>query len=97
MIIVRFILKCSLFLIVLMGIKCISKEGSINPYKGTKIGNTTVYAAMILTDSSVAGYLGRDFYRVPQGVNGTAVQNAQWRIENGKKTASELPFHVDFW
>lgn len=68
-----------------------------NPYQGTKIGNVTVIGAMILTDPMVAEVLGRDFNRVPQGVNGSAAQNANWRIENGKNTAKQLPFHVDFW
>ncbi len=68
-----------------------------NPYKGTKIGNVTVFGAMILTDPDISAVLGRDFHRVPQGVNGSTSQNALWRIENGKHTASQLPFNVDFW
>ncbi len=76
-----------------------SKHNAVepNPYKGTRIGNVTVYGAMILTDPDISSVLGRDFYRVPQGVNGSANQNAHWRIENGKQTASQLPFNVDFW
>lgn len=69
----------------------------INPYKGTKIGNVTVFGAMILTDPDISAVLGRDFHRVPQGVNGSTAQNALWRIENGKHTANQLPFNVDFW
>lgn len=50
-----------------------------------------------MTDPMIAAVLGRDFHRVPQGVNGTAMQNAEWRILNGRKTISELPFHVSEW
>jgi hypothetical protein len=73
------------------------EQGSKAFIKGTLFANTTVYAAMILTDPMVADVLGRDFHRVPQGVNGSAADNAKWRIQNGKKTASELPFKVEFW
>lgn len=65
--------------------------------KGTVFANTTVWAAMILTDPMTAGVLGRDFYRVPQGVNGTAVDNAYRRIEHAKATVKTFPFPVDMW
>eukprot|EP00981_Chlorochromonas_danica_P006149 scaffold1290_cov248-Ochromonas_danica.AAC.34 len=52
---------------------------------------------MIVTDPVIADVLGRDFHRVPQGVNGTAAENAWKRIENGKKTIAELPFNVEIW
>lgn len=70
---------------------------SAKPLIGTKFANTTVYAAMILTDPDIAEVLGRDFHRVPQGVNGTARQNAEKRIFHAKQTAMNLPFAVDFW
>jgi hypothetical protein len=73
------------------------KEININPYKGTKIGNVTVFGAMVLTDPDISAVLGRDFHKVPQGVNGSTSQNAEWRIRNGKETASKLPFNVDYW
>lgn len=72
-------------------------NGESSPYKGTRLGNATVFGAMILTDPDISAVLGRDFHKVPQGVNGSTSQNAHWRIENGKKTASQLPFNVDFW
>lgn len=72
-------------------------EKFVNFIKGTAFANTTVYAGMILTDPMVADVLGRDFHRVPQGVNGSANQNAKWRIQNGKNTAMELPFKVEYW
>ena len=52
-------------------------------------GNHSVTGAMIFTDPNTAGLLGRDFYRVPQGVNGTAVENAQARVAHGKKFIEE--------
>lgn len=64
---------------------------------GTKFANTTVYAGMILTDPTIAEVLGRDFHKVPQGVNGTARYNAEMRILHAKETAKQLPFAVDFW
>lgn len=67
------------------------------PLTGTKFANTTVYAAMILTDPDIAEVLGRDFHRVPQGVNGSARANAEARIAHARKTTVELPFAVDFW
>lgn len=68
-----------------------------NPYVGTKVGNATVFGAIIMTDPMVAEVLGRDFHKVPQGVNGSATQNAQWRIQNARATIRELPFHTDEW
>ena len=65
--------------------------------RGTKFANTTVWGAMILTDPMTAGVLGRDFYRVPQGVNGPAVDNAYRRIEHAKNTVKTFPFPVDMW
>lgn len=64
---------------------------------GTKFANTTVWAAMIQTDPTVAGILGRDFHKVPQGVNGSAVDNAWARVEHAKKMTIDLPFSVSFW
>jgi len=65
--------------------------------KHTLFANKTVWCAIIQTDPATANILGRDFHRVPQGVNGTAVDNALLRIENGKYLASTLPFAVEFW
>lgn len=66
---------------------------------GTKFGreNITVWGAMILTDPSVSVVMGRDFHKIPQGVNGTQADNALLRIENGKSTCKELPFPIDLW
>jgi hypothetical protein len=52
---------------------------------------------MIQTDPAVANLMGRDFKQIPQGVNGTQVDNAVLRLENGRKMAAELPFPVEFW
>lgn len=86
----------SMLLLFVISLSSASRVPS-NPYRGTKFANTTVYGAMIMTDPQIAEVLGRDFHKVPQGVNGSAAQNAEWRIQNGKNTANELPFHVDFW
>lgn len=64
---------------------------------GISFANRTVYAEIILTDEVIADVLGRDFHRVPEGVNGTAKDNALRRHKNAQLLASELPFHVDFW
>ena len=64
---------------------------------GTKFANTTVWAALIQTDASVAGIMGRDFNRIPQGVNGTANQNAWIRVDHAREMTANLPFHVDLW
>ena len=64
---------------------------------GTNFANTTVWGAMIQTDPTVAGLMGRDFSRVPQGVNGTAVDNAWARIDHAKQMTTDLPFNVEFW
>lgn len=68
-----------------------------NPYPGTFFGNRTLHAAIIVTDPHIAAVLGRDFHKVPQGVNGSAAQNAQWRIMNAHRTIAELPFPVEIW
>ena len=47
--------------------------------------NRSVYGAMIFTDPATANLLGRDFYRVPQGVNGTAQDNAKARLAHGDR------------
>jgi hypothetical protein len=88
----------SAFSVVVSFIILVLKIGtSQKPLSGTKFGNTTVYAGMILTDPTIAEVLGRDFHKVPQGVNGTARSNAEMRIEHAKQTAKQLPFAVDFW
>ena len=45
----------------------------------TFFANHTLFAAMISTDPSLANILGRDFHKVPQGVNGSASENAVLR------------------
>jgi hypothetical protein len=94
-------MRCFLLIVLLLQYCSISvqqsRDSKHDSIKGTRFANTTVYAGMILTDPMIADVLGRDFHRVPQGVNGTAKANAEWRIENGKKTAAELPFKVEFW
>lgn len=85
-------------ILLLLIIALVSKMAlSAKPLTSTKFGNVTVYAAMILTDPDIAEVLGRDFHRVPQGVNGTARQNAEQRMYHAKQTANNLPFAVDFW
>lgn len=59
--------------------------------------NRSVYGAMIFTDPATANLLGRDFYRVPQGVNGTALDNANARLAHGKNFIAELPIPVESW
>jgi cell division protein FtsI/penicillin-binding protein 2 len=88
-----------LTLLVLFGLIIIlnAAPSSTKVLTGTKFANTTIYAAMILTDPAIAEVLGRDFHKVPQGVNGTARQNADARVQHAKMTASGLPFAVDFW
>lgn len=73
------------------------KQHNVKLTHPTIFANTTVYSAMILTDPMISGLLGRDFHKVPEGVNGTAVENAKARIAHGKQTASLLPFKVEFW
>lgn len=60
-----------------------------------RFANRTVYGAMIFTDPATANLLGRDFYRVPQGVNGTALDNANARLAHGKKFIAEFPIPVE--
>lgn len=93
---VEYLLTSLLLVLVLLSIDSLA-ERQTYPLIGTKFANTTIYAAMIMTDPMVAAVLGRDFHRVPQGVNGSATQNAEWRLKNGINTAKELPFHVEFW
>jgi hypothetical protein len=68
-----------------------------NVQRYATFANRTVYGAMIFTDPSTANLLGRDFYRVPQGVNGTALDNANRRLAHGKQFISELPIPVESW
>lgn len=50
-----------------------------------------------MTDPDVAGVLGRDFHKVPEGVNGTAVDNALARVSHGRELAKEIPFPINVW
>ena len=78
--------------------KSVQKKSTASLHSGgTKFGNTTVWGAMILTDPTVAGLMGRDFSRVPQGVNGTAVDNAWARVDHAKEMTKSLPFNIEFW
>ena len=63
----------------------------------TFFGSKQLYGAIINTDPMIADVLGRDFHRVPQGVNGTAKQNAMSRLENSKSMIEALPFKVEPW
>lgn len=63
----------------------------------TYFGSKTVYGGVINTDPQLAEVLGRDFHKVPQGVTGTAKENALARIENGKNMTASLPFKVEPW
>jgi hypothetical protein len=74
-----------------------AKHGSITPPGGTSFAGTRVWGAMIQTDPEMAFLLGRDFYRVPQGVNGTAADNARSRNKHGQAMVKQLPFQVDMW
>ncbi len=64
---------------------------------GTMLGGKLVFSAIINTDPMIAGVLGRDFHKVPQGVNGTQRDNALLRIENSKLLIKQLPINVDSW
>lgn len=66
----------------------------VNISIGTHFAGTTVWGGMIQTDPKMSSMLGRDFHKVPQGVKGTPVDNANIRLENGRKMIAELPFHV---
>jgi hypothetical protein len=90
-----------LFLVVLLSYLQISvtvhgRKDSL-PVGGTPFAGTRVWGAMIQTDPEMAALLGRDFYRVPQGVNGTAADNARLRNKHGAEMVKQLPFHVDMW
>ena len=63
----------------------------------TRFANHTVFSGIILTDPAVSAVLGRDFHKVPQGVNGTTAQNALIRHASASQTISQLPFAVDKW
>lgn len=65
--------------------------------QGTKVGDLNIWAGMIYTDPITAGIMGRDFNRVPQGVNGTAQQNAFRRIRHAENMTAQLPFPVQKW
>jgi hypothetical protein len=73
------------------------KNFEINWSQGRHFAGKVVYGAMIHTDPKIASVLGRDFHKVPQGVNGSAVENAQLRFESGRKMVQELPFPVQLW
>ena len=64
---------------------------------GTRFAGKNVYAAIISTDPKMARIMGRDFHKVPQGVDGTPANNANKRLEHAKAMTDQLPFPVDTW
>lgn len=96
-------LVCKRFIIglLLLLVRLFARQGGPQQFQGmdpgTLFGNVRVWSAMIQTDPSMAALLGRDFHKVPQGVKGTAEQNAWQRVELGRNMTRELPFRVDFW
>ena len=70
-------------LIIIFFILCYNSQSS-GIGSGQRFANQTIWATMILTDPMTANILGRDFHRIPQGVNGTQIENAWRRVENGK-------------
>lgn len=81
--------------VVLLCLLSVDSSHSSETY--TKFANKTVYSGIILTDIVISTHLGRDFHKVPQGVNGTQSHNAQLRHENARATVKQLPFAVDEW
>jgi hypothetical protein len=71
-----------------------STSGKIS---STMFADKKIYGAVINTDPQIASVLGRDFHRVPQGVNGTATENANQRLQNSKILISSLPVAIDSW
>jgi len=74
-----------------------NREALSSAKRFVNFANRTVYGAMIFTDPNTASLLGRDFYRVPQGVNGTATENALARLAHGKQMIAGLPIPVESW
>jgi hypothetical protein len=64
---------------------------------GVKFAGRYVLGGMIQTDPTMSSFLGRDFHKVPQGVNGSASYNAHLRLKNGREMVKGLPFPVNFW
>ena len=65
--------------------------------KSVILSDKVVYSAIIVTDPLLADVLGRDFHRVPQGVNGSATDNARYRWTNSRELIAMLPLHVQTW
>ena len=76
----------------------VSDINAINSLNGNAFANKTVYVAMILTDPYTSSIMGRDFKNVPQGVNGTQIDNALNRIAHARAMVQQLPFrNVEYW
>ena len=65
--------------------------------KALILNDKMVYSSIIVTDPLLADILGRDFHRVPQGVNGSAVDNAHSRWANSRELVALLPMQVQTW
>ena len=90
-----FILRKTLLLPLLQALTLCSYAGSLGV--GTFLGGKQVYSGIINTDPMIADVLGRDFHKVPQGVNGTAAENAHSRLRNSKELVNQVPFAVESW
>jgi len=65
--------------------------------KAVILNDKVIYSAIIVTDPLLADILGRDFHRVPQGVNGSATDNANFRWANSRELVAVLPMQVQTW
>ncbi len=71
---------------------------SVTSARGYPFAGHNVYGIIINTDPKMARIMGRDFHKVPQGVDGTPAANANKRIEHSKAMTAQLPFPVEtFW
>jgi len=65
--------------------------------RGASFADHNIYSAIISTDPKMARIMGRDFHKVPQGVDGTPANNANKRMEHAKAMTAQLPFPVETW
>jgi len=74
-----------------------ASAGGVTSGRGTAFAGHNIYGTIISTDPKMARIMGRDFHKVPQGVDGTPANNANKRMEHAKAMSAQLPFSVETW
>ena len=72
-----------------------NRQGGQASGRGHPFAGKNIFSLIIRTDPKMARIMGRDFHKVPQGVDGTPANNANKRLEHSNEMIAQLPFPVE--